>query len=159
MIDPAVFLPFANPAFAPDWLSRADPARPNWPPSGNERVAAFVAYCVHQLEELDRRAAAQLSPFADTLLAASEEENRDYLQHVARFLDEIGMDREEYEKLKRRERERLVTGRERRGPTRADSIQRGQPPSACAAEDMAKLRFVIYPRFWAHENCSPSAPL
>lgn len=150
MIDPGHFLPFANPSFAPDWLSRDDPERPPWP-TGSQDAKRFTAYCIRKLDELDRRAVIP-SDALDVLWAAGIEENRDYKRLLPRFLDEIGIDQQEYERLKRRERERLQTGRERKGPTKADPIDRAQLLSARAAHDMAKLRFVIYPRFWGRKN-------
>jgi hypothetical protein len=157
MIGPDRFLLFADPGFAPDWPSRDDPARPKWP-TGRADAPPFVAYCLAQLVELDRRAAAlereRPSPMLDALFEASEEESRDYRRLLPRFLDEIGMDRAEFEKRKRREAERLFSDTQRRGPTRADPYERHMSPTARAAEDMAKLRFVIFPRFWGRKNIS-----
>lgn len=161
MIGPRYFLSFADPGHVPDWAAED---RPGW----LERPAdfpAFAAFCLRQLDELDRRAtaaaAAQTSapdPIMDALWTASSEENEEYRRQLPRFLDEIGMERQDYETRKRREMERLATERERRGPTKADPDKRQHLPAALAAQDMAKLRFVIFPRFWGRKNLSRPWP-
>jgi hypothetical protein len=154
MIESRHYLPFADPMHAPEW---APEERPGWL-SRPADFPAFAAFCLRQLDELDRRAAgaaAQASasnPIMDALWSSSEDENRQFRRQLPRFLDEIGMDREEYQTRKRREMERLATEQDRRGPTKADPDKRQHLPAALAAQDMAKLRFVIFPRFWGRKN-------
>lgn len=152
MIDPAHYVPFADPAFAPDWRPED---RPDWPakPTG-EAADAFGAYCLRQLDELNRRAwmlrqkGTRPNPMMDRLWEASREYHGEYERQLPHFLDMIGMSREEYEKLILRRLEEDDAGESRRGPTKNAPRSGDRHPSSLAAEDMAKLRFVIFPRFW-----------
>ena len=146
---PSRFLPFADPAHAPDWLSRTDPQRPRWLTTDEE---ALAQYCLDQLDELDRRAMALSAEASEAINLLWRNRDKSLEGSLGIFLDNIGWTREQYETAKRRKSEERDTEQMRSGPTRADPRRRNELPSALAAQDIAKLRFVIFPRFWDRKN-------
>lgn len=152
--DPRRFLPFADPAHAPDWSSRDDPDRPAW---GTTDEARFTAYCIRQLEELDRRAllwSDEEREMLPDLFAAISRWDLKSLAKEEQMLAAIGLDWQQFEKRSRR----AQAGQTGTGPTVSDPAARAKLPAALAAQDMAKLRFVIFPRFWNRQRLTrPSA--
>lgn len=146
--NPARFLPFADPAHDPDWLSRNDPARPAWLSRDEE---TFTAYCLTQLGELDRRACTLNRESAAVLDLLWRNRDAEMERCLPLFLDMIGWSREQFERAKRRKLEEWEVEATRAGPTKAGP-DRQRLPSALAAQDIAKLRFVIFPRFWDRQN-------
>lgn len=152
---PSRFLPFADPAHEPDWSSRDDPERPDWLTRDEER---FTAYCLRQLDELDRRAKEPSAEVRSAIDLLWTHRDVDLERLLPIFLDNIGWTREQYRTAQRRKQEEYETEATRTGPTRADPSTRNERASAAAAQDIAKLRFVIFPRFWDRKKRSgPSA--
>ncbi len=154
MIDAMRYVPFADPAFAPDWVAED---RPDWPLDPREDgIEKFESFCRRQLSELDKRASLPS--------VAISEERKDYLFHRMRFLEEIGMQIDEYERIKLRisaKRETVLKSIGQApakisvGPTVNAPRSDEKHPSSLASEDIAKLRYVIFPRFWsASEICA-----
>ncbi len=146
---PARFLPFADPAHEPDWLSRDDPERPGWLTRDEER---FTTYCLRQLDELDRRAREPSAEAREALDLLWSHRDKSLERSLPIILDNIGWTQEQYRTAQRRKLEEYETDARRTGPTRADPRDRDERPSALAAQDIAKLRFVIFPRFWGKQN-------
>lgn len=149
MIDPARYLPFADPGHEPDWLSRDDPDLPRWLTTDEE---AFMLYCIEQLGELDRRANRATDRSRAMLDMLWQHREVDFDRHLPIFLDIIGWTRDQFETARRRKLEEYSTDTTRTGPTLADPQAREGSASALAAHDIAKLRFVIFPRFWGRKR-------
>ena len=152
--DPRRYLPFADPAHAPDWPSRDDPERPVWGGTDEKR---FTDYCLRQLDELDRRAriwSAEETEMLPKLFEAVAKLDVRSLTGQERALAAMGIDWAEFEKRSRRAK----AGQGGPGPTVADPAARASLPVALAAQDMAKLRFVIFPRFWGRQRLTRPRP-
>lgn len=143
--DPRRYLPYADPSFDPDWQVEDVP---EWV-MRKDQFPPFQDFCLDQLIELDRRARAMtLDQFAALAVSLSR---ADFSSTVAQLetLEAAGLNWEEIEKRKRRK----SAGQEGKdGPTVADPAARRMLPAAHAAQDMAKLRYVIVPRFWQRTN-------
>lgn len=143
--DPRRFLPYADPDFDLEWKSDDTPA---WLTSKNQ-FPAFSDFCLRQLEELDRRAMAMTGEQFALLVAALS--RADFSPAFSRLEEykQMGMSWEEAERRKRR----IAAGQSGKdGATVADPNARRMLPAARAALDMAKIRYVIVPRFWNRTN-------
>jgi hypothetical protein len=166
--DAARFKLYADHEYAPDW---ATSDRPSFNPVTDEQRAAFIVYCLRQLDELDRRVSETLMQDRSDLPGRGRHWHPDLMiqrmwyagaaerhQH-ARFLEQIGMTPDEYERARRQMDDRMARADEdglaadrRTGPASRDPIERATDKTAIAAMDMWKLRRVIFPRFWGRKN-------
>lgn len=147
--DPRRFLPFGDPAYAPDWVAED---RPEWL-TKKDQFPAFRDFCLCQLDELDRRANEMTGEQFAALARALAGANFAPTVAVLQSFDDAGISWTELEKRKRR----VATGRVgESGPTVADPAERAMLPVARAAMDMAKVRYVIVPRFWPPRKNLPS---
>lgn len=147
--DPRRFLPFADPAYAPDWIAED---RPDWL-NRKDQFPDFRDFCLRQLNELDRQAAGMIGEqFAALTRALAGANFAPTIAHVQSF-KEAGICWTELEKRKRRVKSGQVG---ESGATVADPAERAMLPAARAAMDMAKIRYVIVPRFWPPRKNLPS---
>ena len=143
--DPRRFLPYADPKFDPEW--KADD-KPGWLTS-KDQFPAFRDFSLRQLEELDRRAMAITEEQFGSLVAAlSRVDFKPTFAELEKY-KQLGMSWEEAERRKRR----IAAGQGGKdGATVAHPNARRMLPAARAALDMAKIRYVIVPRFWSRQN-------
>jgi hypothetical protein len=162
------YKPYADRHYAPDW-DTSD--RPSFNTVTDEQRANFIAYCLRQLDELDRRVAETLTLdqtdhpgrsrhwHPDLMIQRMWYAGADERHQHARFLEQIGMTPDQYEKARRQMDDRMARADEdgfaadpRTGPPVRDPAERAADGSAMAAIDMWKLRQVIFPRVWGRKN-------
>jgi hypothetical protein len=169
MMDPSLYVPFADPSFAPDWVAGDRPDWPNDPRDAQE--ARFRAYCLSQLNELEKRAVP--TPDGDSeaieawaklsgaMLPALRAIKSDFEANPPPLWRATGLDPKDLDRHQRIqiERRRKEAAGERSQPGKIANApgSKDEHPSWLAAEEMAKLRFVIFPRLWSSEERDKTA--